>query len=543
MNKKINVEEKDSILSIINEVLSTYISTHSSFESLIKLLDFLLLYTESEFGFIGEILYDVHGERYLKSHAITNIAWDKETLDLYTKHVSTGLEFRNNNSIFGVTVKTGEAYISKDPASDPNKAGTPKGHPPMSSFIGIPIYNKDIFIGMIGLANKKGGYHPNTITQLEPFYMVIASILQSFKIYKINEENKLKLQKNERNLIAVITSIEDEVIETNKQFEVLNYWTSSSMQINVSFVRNILDLLPPKYENEIKQCIIDVLEKEKKVHFEFKKESNWYGLSFTLNKSELNPTVTILVQNISKRKEAELNLLKRIEDDQIKLLKRSEFLDIASHELKSPMATILSTIELVNYKLNMNKETRIDEIQRYLKIIQSESERAKGIVHDFLEIGKLDSQTNNLKKEKIHLPTEIEAIIENYKIQYPNAKVNISLDAEIKPIYSDKNLLSNALNNVISNAFKYSKTDIQVNISVYQHNAKTEIVVEDKGIGIPEKDKENIFKPFYRANTKHADGNGLGLMILKQSMDKLNGQIKIESEENVGTTVKLIFPE
>jgi signal transduction histidine kinase len=94
---------------------------------------------------------------------------------------------------------------------------------------------------------------------------------------------------------------------------------------------------------------------------------------------------------------------------------------------------------------------------------------------------------------------------------------------------------------VISNAFKYSRTDAQVNISVYQQNTKTEIVVEDKGIGIPEKDKENIFKPFYRANTKHADGNGLGLMILKQSMDKLNGQIKIESEENVGTTVKLIF--
>ncbi|MFY8189354.1 MAG: GAF domain-containing sensor histidine kinase, partial [Bacteroidia bacterium] len=477
MNKKVNENGNDTILNIINEVLSTYTITHSSFESLSKLLDFLLLYTESEFGFIGEILHDVYGERFLKSHAIINNAWDKETLDLYTKHFSTGLEFRNSNSIFGVTVKTGKAYISNDPANDPNNAGNLKGQPPMSSFIGIPIYNKDIFIGMIGLANKKGGYLPNTNKQLEPFYMVIASILRSYKIYKINEENKLKLQKNERNLIAIITSIEDEVIETNKQFEVLNYWTSSSIQINVNFVGNIFDLFPKKHENEIKQCIIDVLEKEKKVYFEFLKKNKWYGLSFTLNKYELNTTVTILVQNISKRKEAELNLLKRKEDEQIELRKRSEYLDIASHEIKSPIATILSTIELVNFKLNMNKDTNMDEIQRYLKIIQSESERAKGIVNNFLEIGKIDSQTNNYKKEKIHLPTEIKAIIENYKIQYPNANVNLSLNAEIKPMYTDKNLLSNVLNNVISNAFKYSRTDAQVNISVYQQNTKTEIVV------------------------------------------------------------------
>lgn len=172
------------LLSIINRVLETYASSNSTYESLSKLLEFTIQYTESEFGFIGEVLSDSDGQRYLKSHALTNIAWNKETLELYTKSVSTGLEFRNNNTLFGVTIKSGKPYISNNPLADSNSGGTPKGHPPLKTYIGIPIYNKDAFIGMLGLANRKNGYTYEIVNDLKPLFPTVTTILQSFKLNK-----------------------------------------------------------------------------------------------------------------------------------------------------------------------------------------------------------------------------------------------------------------------------------------------------------------------------------------------------------------------
>lgn len=90
----------------------------------------LLLLTQSEYGFIGEILYTVKGEPYLKTHAITNIAWNKETQELYEKNAPKAMEVYNLKTLFGAVLTDGKTVIANDPSTDPRRGGLPEGHPP-----------------------------------------------------------------------------------------------------------------------------------------------------------------------------------------------------------------------------------------------------------------------------------------------------------------------------------------------------------------------------------------------------------------------------
>jgi diguanylate cyclase (GGDEF)-like protein len=133
--------------------------------------------SRSQFGFLGRIVQDESGAPYLHSLAITDIAWNAWSRKLFDEFASQGLEFRNLQSLFGVTVATGEVVVSDDPSTDPRGCGLPPGHPPLDSYIGIPLTDGDALIGMIGVANRTGGYDPSIIGELRPVLSVVAQMV------------------------------------------------------------------------------------------------------------------------------------------------------------------------------------------------------------------------------------------------------------------------------------------------------------------------------------------------------------------------------
>lgn len=142
------------------------------------LLHDLLDLTDSAYGFIAEILTDDDsGALYLKTKAITNIAWDAKSQQLYDQHYRTGLEFRNLDTLFGAALKTLQPVLSNDPVNDPRASGTPGGHPPLTAFLGIPILRNHKPVAMIGLANREDGYQPSLIDWLSPFSHTIGQII------------------------------------------------------------------------------------------------------------------------------------------------------------------------------------------------------------------------------------------------------------------------------------------------------------------------------------------------------------------------------
>ena len=116
------------------------------------LLKDLLALTDSEYGFLSEVLYGPEGKPYLKTYAITDIAWNAETRLFYDTHVEQGMEFHNLNTLFGRAVLTREPVIANEAPSDPRRGGLPAGHPALNAFLGLPIFLEGRMVAMLGKA-------------------------------------------------------------------------------------------------------------------------------------------------------------------------------------------------------------------------------------------------------------------------------------------------------------------------------------------------------------------------------------------------------
>jgi len=163
-----------------------------------KLLDLALHLTESEYGFIGEVLHDADGSPYLKERAILSGTWDSRPQDVPQDQSAQGLELRNFDNLFGATVTTGRPVICNDPAHD-SRAGTPApGHALIRTFLGLPLYQWDEVIGMIGLANRPGGYHEVFCQELEPVTMSCASLILASKNYTARQQVEMALFASEK---------------------------------------------------------------------------------------------------------------------------------------------------------------------------------------------------------------------------------------------------------------------------------------------------------------------------------------------------------
>jgi PAS domain S-box-containing protein len=142
-------------------------------------LDGILLLTESEYGFIGEILQDADQKPYLKTYTINDISWNEQTSKLYQENEAKGLEFRNLNNLFGVGILTQKPVLSNDPANDPRRGGLPIGHPPLKSFLGIPIFFDNQLIAYVGIANRPQGYQVEDMEFIHPICVTIGQVIYS----------------------------------------------------------------------------------------------------------------------------------------------------------------------------------------------------------------------------------------------------------------------------------------------------------------------------------------------------------------------------
>ncbi|WP_051304846.1 PAS domain-containing protein [Chitinilyticum litopenaei] len=136
----------------------------------------LLHLTGSEYGFIGEVRY-LAGAPQLVTHAITNIAWNEATRAFYAENAPRGLVFTRLDTLFGAVLTSGQVVIANDPAHDPRRGGLPPGHPPMLAFMGLPILAGDELVGMIGVANRPGGYEANWPDDLRPLLLTLGNLI------------------------------------------------------------------------------------------------------------------------------------------------------------------------------------------------------------------------------------------------------------------------------------------------------------------------------------------------------------------------------
>jgi PAS domain S-box-containing protein len=188
------MERQHRMLDAVRQAQAAYIEADDKRQAFEGLLQAFLSVTDSAYGFVGEVLYDPQDRPYLKTHAITNIAWDEASRRLFAEQMDSGMEFHNLKTLFGHALATGETVITNDPDADPRAGGLPPGHPHMGSFLGIPLALGDRLIAMVGLSNAPGGYREEDVEFLQPLLGTVRQLVLARRGHAERQRSRLQLQ-------------------------------------------------------------------------------------------------------------------------------------------------------------------------------------------------------------------------------------------------------------------------------------------------------------------------------------------------------------
>lgn len=257
----------------------------------------------------------------------------------------------------------------------------------------------------------------------------------------------------------------------------------------------------------------------------------WISLSAIINKTDVGNFLDITFRDISEFKENLLEL-QRLN------FELDNFVYHASHDIRSPLRSMMGLIEILKTERNP-AETR-----KIIEMISGSVNRLDKFVVDLLAM----SRNNRLTEPAVpvNFMVEINNSVTNFHHVYTTKNLEIRVKIlQQEPFYSDLTKIRIILNNLISNAIKYRKTSeglisfINIYVTITEEEAK--IIIEDNGEGISQDKLEKIFDMFYRAS-ENSEGSGLGMYIVKNVIKKLNADIKVESEERKGTTFTVTVP-
>lgn len=248
-----------------------------------------------------------------------------------------------------------------------------------------------------------------------------------------------------------------------------------------------------------------------------------------------------LSTEIIEREKAELEVRKAlIVEQQLNELK-SRLIATISHEYRTPLAVILTSTELLKrYGPKLSEEKR----ETYLDRIQSGVRQMAQLVDDVLTFGKIESGEIELNLELLNVEEFCRALIKDRQNQVGDQyHINFTVRGFIDYVNLDKELLQNIVINLLANAIKYSAKGTSIDCLLVGDKERVIFQVKDRGIGIPKIDQARLFSPFFRAsNVSTVGGTGMGLSIVKKCVDLHQGEIAIESEVDVGTTVTVSLP-
>ena len=217
------------------------------------------------------------------------------------------------------------------------------------------------------------------------------------------------------------------------------------------------------------------------------------------------------------------------------------FVTLASHEFRTPLSTILSSAYLLEQYTDNSGKTK-----KHIQRIKNAVAGMKNILEDFLSLGKLGEGLIEIRKEQITAAIccqDIETVFEEMEqMLKPGQKIIFSHSGDTN-VLVDRNLLKNIAMNLISNAIKFSPEGAAIEVSANFKENELEMAVSDHGIGISEEDQQHLFQRFFRGkNVSNIQGTGLGLHIIGNYLELLNGTINFKSSLNDGTTFIVVIP-
>lgn len=346
------------------------------------------------------------------------------------------------------------------------------------------------------------------------------------------KDEQAKTDSEKRKLSSILKYMTDGVISTDRRGRIILINEAAEYMLNVS------------RETVISKPIISVLGLEGEYTFEeLTEETDSVILDFSTKE---NPFILRANFSIIQKETGIMNgLIVVLHDitEQEKIERdRREFVANVSHELRTPLTTMRSYLEALSEGAWKDKEIA----PRFLNVTQNETERMIRLVNDLLQLSKMDSKDYVLNKARLDFSRFFNHIIDRFEMskdrnvefvrKIPKTQIMVNID-------QDK--ITQVLDNIISNALKYSPDGGVITCQVIMYHEHIEVKISDQGVGIPKENIHRIFERFYRvdkARARRFGGTGLGLAIAKEMIQAHHGQIWATSIEGKGTTIHFTLP-
>jgi signal transduction histidine kinase len=319
------------------------------------------------------------------------------------------------------------------------------------------------------------------------------------------------------------------VLNEDAKIVLLNSYLKGLYNFNIDYNIN-KDFRYLFRDEEIQKAIKKVYEDKNNQLLTTQIDGNYYSVSIIYSEKDYSDkaTVILIYSDITESKN-------------IEVLKRDFFVN-ASHELKSPLTTIIGSADLIANDMASDEATRKDLINR----ISSEANRMNNLVLDMLALSEQENKNSNKEKKVVNVKNTVEEVINNLLVFAQQNEIEIITDICDANIYINYEEIYQLVKNLLENAIKYNKNKGKVWINFEVDNIYLIISVKDNGIGIPKKDLSRVFERFYRVDKARSNaigGTGLGLSIVKHIVMNYNGHIELNSSEDDGTEIKIHLPK
>jgi PAS domain S-box-containing protein len=555
-----DLQAKSQQLELIAEIQSRFIREPKAKAAFESILSAALSLTNSEFGFIGEVLLDDSKQPYLRTYAVTNIAWNDAMRKAYEEQMASGgMEFRNLDTLFGYCIREGEFVISNHPADDPRAGGLPPGHPPLNSFLGVPIKRGGSMTGMIGLANRPDGYPDSSPQDIESVVATFASLIDARRAVDLRDtyENEILTlnQTLEQQVLAMDANVEGLALLDNGRFVYMNPAHARMYGYEVD------ELVGESWENlysgstlrEIRQKVFPILQAD----------GDWRG-ELVGTRADGSPVDVLVVltmlpdnqlicscSDIGERNRMESDLEDRSAalrkaNKELKAAVRSkdEFTASMSHELRTPLNAILGYAELM--ELGVGGELNPEQRAHVSKLTLS-AEHLLALINDILDLSLMNANGGVISASSVNINSLCQSAIELVTGDAKGKQIEFSFAPATAgaKIVADERRLRQVLVNLLDNAVKFTPESGRVGLTAELNDGNASFEVFDTGIGIQKNDFGRIFDPFVQLDqglNRQFSGTGLGLNLVKRLVDLHGGNVTVSSAVGKGTRFVVRIP-
>lgn len=545
--------------AIIGRVQSRYIRAAPPREVFEPLLTDLLHWTGSEYGFLADVLHDEQGAPFLRIEVLTNIAWDAATRALVERHARGGpqdaLEFHNLRTLFGEAIVTGEVVISNSPGTDPRRGGgLPRGHPPLNAFLGVPLLHGGEMVGMLGLANRAGGYNDALVEHLQPVFSSAAAIFGAVRAERARSTAVQALREQQAQLQNTFDLAGVGIVQigldgaprmvNQRVCELLGRSREQQMLLHSKDVTHPDDLPAEMVQ---RQRLLDgevTQYRSSKRYLHADGHPVWVTIHMTLvRRADGSPDCFIgVVEDITERMHAEAALRANAA--------KTEFLSRMSHELRTPLNAVLGFSQLL--ALDAAQPLSPSQLARVQHISQAGA-HLLAMINDVLDLSRIESGGVALLTTVVPVHLVVSEALGMVAPSAASAGVSVQVDrsepavAEFATsVRADHLRLRQVLVNLLSNAIKYNRPGGSVTLRwpVDSSRGMVHLQVHDTGIGLSAAQRDHLFEPFNRLGVERSgiEGTGIGLVITQRLVQLMGGQMSVDSTVGEGSCFTASLP-